>query len=66
MDVAYQFAQERENTLTLLASLTEDDWRRPATHSIFSNTTLLEMAHFTARHDRMHITQICQTLGRCD
>ncbi|MEL7236280.1 MAG: DinB family protein, partial [Chloroflexota bacterium] len=66
MDVAYSFAKEREITLEFIQGLSTDDWLRPATHSIFSTTTLLEMAHFTAQHDRMHITQICQTLGRCD
>ncbi len=60
-----QFAVERRETLTLLASLNEADWTRPARHSIFGPTTLLEMAHFTARHDRLHITQLCETIGRC-
>ncbi|MEM6285020.1 MAG: HAD family hydrolase [Chloroflexota bacterium] len=66
MQVAYRFAKEREATLEFVRGLSQSDWQLPATHSIFSNTTLLEMAHFTAQHDRMHITQICQTLGRCD
>jgi hypothetical protein len=26
----------------------------------------LEMAHFTAQHDRLHLNQICQTLGKCE
>jgi hypothetical protein len=66
MKIAYQFADERQLTIAFLNSLGPQDWHRPARHSIFSNTTLLEMAHFLAQHDRMHITQICQTLGRCD
>lgn len=64
--IAQAFVKEREQTLQLLQTLTEAQWHRPARHSIFSDTSLLEMAHFTAQHDRMHITQICQTLGRCD
>ena len=31
-------------------------WERPARHSIFGLTNLLEMAHFTAQHDRLHIS----------
>ncbi len=61
-----QFVTERKKTINKLTDLSADDWQRPARHSTFGNTTLLEMAHFTAQHDRMHITQICQTLGRCD
>ncbi len=59
------FWQERCQTLTFLSTLKPEDWERPARHSIFGPTTLLEMAHFTARHDHLHINQLCQTLGRC-
>ena len=59
------FQQEREETIRLLAALTPAQWSRTARHSIFGLTTLLEMAHFTAQHDRLHITQLCQTLGKC-
>ncbi|MBI5669763.1 MAG: HAD hydrolase-like protein [Chloroflexi bacterium] len=60
-----RFAIERLDTLAWLRTLRPDDWQRPARHSIFGLTTLLEMAHFTAQHDRLHINQLCQTLGRC-
>ena len=59
------FRQARERTIALLAGLRPDQWNRPARHSIFGLTNLLEMAHFTAQHDRLHITQLCQTLGKC-
>lgn len=59
------FQREREETIRLLADLTPAQWDRTARHSIFGLTTLLEMAHFTAQHDRLHITQLCQTLGKC-
>jgi hypothetical protein len=61
-----RFKAERQQTLHLTASLSADDWGRPARHSIFGLTTLLEMAHFTAQHDRLHIQQLCQVLGRCN
>lgn len=59
------FQQARENTIALLSGLGPEQWSRPARHSIFGLTNLLEMAHFTAQHDRLHITQLCQTLGKC-
>lgn len=61
----YCFQREREATMRLLSDLSPAQWDRPARHSIFGLTTALEMAHFTAQHDRLHITQLCQTLGKC-
>jgi len=61
----YCFQRERESTMRLLSALSPAQWDRPARHSIFGLTTALEMAHFTAQHDRLHITQLCQTLGKC-
>ncbi len=65
MQVLANFRAERMRTLDLLRSLTPEQWARPARHSIFGPTTLLEMAHFTARHDRLHINQLCETVGAC-
>ncbi len=62
---AYRFAEERKKTIDWLSTLQPEDWTRPARHSVFGPTNLLEMAHFTAQHDRLHINQICQTLGKC-
>ncbi|MEP7289551.1 MAG: DinB family protein [Chloroflexota bacterium] len=63
--VLHEFWEERCQTLDFLNGLSTADWQRPARHSIFGPTTLMEMAHFTARHDRLHINQLCETLGRC-
>lgn len=62
---AQAFAKERAETIDWLLTLPDSDWQRPARHSIFGHTSLLEMAHFTAQHDRLHIKQLCQTLGKC-
>jgi hypothetical protein len=62
---ARRFAAARFRTIHRLRQLQPSDWLRPARHSIFGPTNLLEMAHFTAQHDRLHITQLCQTIGRC-
>lgn len=63
--LARQFAVERQRTLDLLASLDDSAWNTPARHYIFGPTTLLEMANFTAMHDRLHFTQLCRTVDRC-
>lgn len=60
-----EFAEERLKTLQLLESLAVESWMRPARHSIFGPTSFLEMAAFTARHDRLHITQFKQTVEKC-
>ena len=57
--------QDRRETLAIVDGLTAAQWQRPARHSIFGLTTVMEMAYFTAQHDRLHITQFCQTLGKC-
>ena len=64
-EIFWRFWQERLKTIDLLGNLSQSDWGRPARHSIFGLTNLLEMAHFTAQHDRLHIAQLCQTLGKC-
>lgn len=63
--VAEKFMAQRRETIAWMHGLHLQDWQRPARHSIFGPTTLLEMAQFTAQHDRLHISQICQTLGKC-
>jgi len=66
MQVAMQFTDSRIQTIQWLQNLQPTDWKRPARHSIFGPTNLLEMAHFTAQHDRLHINQLCQTIGKCE
>lgn len=65
LEIYAWFRARRLVTMDMLAGIGADDWARPARHSIFGMTTLLEMAHFTAQHDRLHINQLCQTLGKC-
>lgn len=65
LEAARRFASRRRETIALLRSLPAAAWDRPARHSVFGLTTLLEMALFTAQHDRLHLNQLCQTIGRC-
>jgi FMN phosphatase YigB (HAD superfamily) len=60
-----EFWDERCQTITFLQTLRAHDWDRPARHSIFGPTTLLEMARFSTRHDHLHINQLCETIGKC-
>jgi hypothetical protein len=64
------FEAERKQTIALVQAWLQTQpqafWLRKARHSIFGITNLLEMAHFTAQHDRLHINQLCQTIGRCE
>jgi FMN phosphatase YigB (HAD superfamily) len=63
---ALRFSEERQKTLDWLRTAAQNNpWQRRARHSIFGPTTFLEMAHFTAQHDRLHINQLCQTIGKC-
>jgi hypothetical protein len=64
--VAQCFLEERLKTIAFVQTLRPEDWRRPARHSVFGPTTLLEMAYFTAQHDRLHLRQLCQTIGGCE
>ncbi|NDJ86886.1 MAG: HAD-IA family hydrolase [Chloroflexi bacterium] len=66
LETVYAFANERSRTLELLEALPQEAWTRTARHSVFGPTNLLEMAAFTARHDRLHINQLCQTVGKCE
>ncbi len=63
--LAQRWAKLRHETMHILDQLSSEEWERPARHSIFGATTLVEMAQFTAQHDRLHIKQLCQTIGQC-
>ena len=56
------FLNTRLDTLALLDSLTPDGWERPARHTIFGPTTLIELAAIMAEHDRLHLRQVMETI----
>ncbi|MGJ3240501.1 MAG: DinB family protein [Anaerolineae bacterium] len=64
--LAEAFMRARQETISLIETFNDTDWRRPARHSIFGLTTMLEMSYFTAQHDRLHLNQLCHTIGRCE
>lgn len=59
----HTFARRRSETIAMLDALDEDDWERPARHSIFGPTTLREMVRFMADHDRIHLRQMRDALA---
>lgn len=63
---ALNFAAERLKTVQFLESLPLDAWNRPARHSIYGPTTLLELASFIYRYDQLRIRQLCQIIGKCE
>ncbi len=56
------FTKARQQILSLLDSLTEKDWVRPARHAIFGPTTLRELVNIIAGHDILHIQQVYRAL----
>ena len=57
-----EFLAVRMETLALLDELSTTDWQLPARHAIFGPTDLNELASFMARHDRLHILQVYETI----
>lgn len=64
--VALDFLKSRNSTIKLVEQISSEQWQRKARHSIFGPTNLLEIVHFTAQHDRLHLNQLCQTIGNCE
>jgi FMN phosphatase YigB (HAD superfamily) len=60
-DALRGFLEARKQTLELLTG-NDDAWSRPARHTIFGPTTLLELMGMTAGHDRAHVQQIWKTI----
>ncbi len=56
------FTKARKQLLSMLDSLTEMDWARPARHAIFGPTTLRELVNIIAGHDILHVQQVYRAL----
>lgn len=55
------FIKARKETINLVGDLLLE-WDRPARHSIFGSSTLLELVGVMVGHDKAHIRQIHQTI----
>jgi len=56
------FIATRGELVSLLQSLSADDWQRPARHAIFGPTRLQELVSIIAAHDRVHMGQVHELL----
>jgi len=57
----HRFITARIKLIEKLKALPEEAWNRPARHSIFGPTSLIELVRIIAGHDRLHIHQIYTT-----
>jgi FMN phosphatase YigB (HAD superfamily) len=62
--VIADFMTQRQYSLDKLESLSAAEWARPAKHSFFGPTTLLELVRFIAIHDIDHIRQVYSMIHR--
>lgn len=58
----HQFIESRNRLVERLHGIQPDFWQRPARHSIFGPTDFLEVTWLITRHDRLHVTQVLNTL----
>ena len=57
-----RFIKNRINLLEIISSFDENLWPRSINHAIFGPTSIIELAKFITQHDRIHISQIVNTL----
>ena len=61
-DALNDFLEARVALLQELETLNENEWKRPALHSLLGPTSLLEVMGIATDHDLLHLAQIRSTL----
>ena len=56
------FIEARQETISILEEIDAEDWSRPARHSLFGPTKLIEVMNIAAEHDLLHLAQLRSTL----
>ena len=56
------FIEGRQETISILEEIDAEAWSRPARHSLFGPTTLIEVMNIAAEHDLLHLAQLRSTL----
>jgi hypothetical protein len=56
------FIEERQETISILEEIDAEAWSRPARHSLFGPTTLIEVMNIAAEHDLLHLAQLRSAL----
>jgi FMN phosphatase YigB (HAD superfamily) len=54
------FVSARVELLEMLAALPQETWKKEIRHTIFGPISLAEILRMSARHDKLHIQQICK------
>jgi FMN phosphatase YigB (HAD superfamily) len=62
MEALSSFLSSRTELLSVLDSLSPEDWQRPARHAILGPTHIQELVGIIASHDRLHIQQAHQVV----
>ncbi|HEY42885.1 MAG TPA: HAD family hydrolase [Anaerolineae bacterium] len=57
------YIDSRKETIAILEKIDSKDWSRPARHSLFGPTTLIEVMNIAAEHDLLHLVQLRSTLA---
>jgi len=58
-----EFMDQRKNILDIISAFELEEWNKKARHTILGPTSMMELLQIYARHDRLHIQQIHQTLN---
>jgi FMN phosphatase YigB (HAD superfamily) len=61
-EVFTEFMGQRKNILGIISAFEQEEWNKKARHTILGPTSMMELLQIYARHDRLHIQQIHQTL----
>jgi FMN phosphatase YigB (HAD superfamily) len=62
-DALAAYIEGRQETISILEAIDAEDWSRPARHSLFGPTTLIEVMNIAAEHDLIHLAQLRSTLA---
>ena len=62
-DVLKAFRKAREETLELLATVSQAQWQRPADFEDYGPTTLRGLVHYLCSHDQQHLAGLQWLLG---
>jgi FMN phosphatase YigB (HAD superfamily) len=60
-DALLDFLRTRTQMVTMLESMTEEQWKRPARHAVFGPTHIKDLTGFIVSHDQVHIRQALST-----
>ncbi len=57
-----KFIKNRKTLIEIIIDLKDDQWSKTINHAIFGPTKVSELLKFTTQHDRIHLSQLFNTL----